>query len=438
MKRVLILLLLGGMFAGAWLLPAPEPEEVAVVSTTLPLDEPAIRAFALCPWASSEGSLNGLLSMVAPGDTTATVTFPSAGEIRDTRQLALEGLSGVALDFSELAFEGQVPSVVEFTSAASAGVVSYDDTMLIGAGCAATIPKIWLLPGGSTRAGDTLDLQLFNPFPEDARVTVTMTNPTDFEPEPGLEGITVNALSWRTIDIAARLPLRESLSATIEVERGVVIPAFVQIGPSDRALWTGVDRSDTWEFPLVAVPGLSADLVLSNPNSLDVPFVIDRFGSTSSELQMLDGVVEAGKHTRISLDEVVTELSGLQVRAEGLLGAVIVGESEQARAVTAGASSLASSWLVPGLGSVAGAESQLWILNTSAAQVSVTYSTLNENGTDRSGKVAVTAGSMRRISLPAGESSGVFVQATAPISVGASMQRGDAVAYLAPVPLPDE
>ncbi len=438
MKRVLVLLTLGGMFVAAWLLPRPEVEEAPIVTTTLPSDEPAIRAFALCPWASSEGSLDGLLAMVAPGDATATVTFPSAGEIRDTRQTALEGLSGVALGFNELAFEGQVPSVVEFTSNASAGVLSYSDSVLVGAGCAATIPKIWLLPGGSTRAGDTLDLQLFNPFPEDARVTVTMTNPTDFEPEPSLEGITVNALSWRTIDIAAKLPLRESLSATVEVEKGVVIPAFIQNGPSDRALWTGVDRADTWEFPLVSVPGLSADLVLSNPNSLDVPFVVDRFGTSTSEMEVLSGVVEAGKHTRIPLDEIVTEMSGLQVRSEGLLGAVVVGQSEQARAVTAGASSLAASWLVPGLGAITDAASQLWILNTSAAQVTVTYSTLNENGTDFSGKVAVTAGSMRRITLPEGQSSGVFVQATAPISVGASMRRGHAVAYLAPVPLPDQ
>ncbi|MDH5371842.1 MAG: hypothetical protein OEX97_02745, partial [Acidimicrobiia bacterium] len=83
------------------------------------------------------------------------------------------------------------------------------------------------------------------------------------------------------------------------------------------------------------------------------------------------------------------------------------------------------------------AENELWILNTSAEQVTVTYATLNENGTDRTGKVAVGAGSTRRVAIRTGPVSGVFVQATAPISVGASMSRGGAVAYLSPVPLPE-
>ncbi|MDH5374132.1 MAG: DUF5719 family protein, partial [Acidimicrobiia bacterium] len=267
MKRSIVILLVGGLLTAAFLMPKPEEIELTVVTTTVPVIQPSVQAFALCPWASTEGSLEGLLAILAQGDAAATLTFPSAGETRDTRDLSLEGLSGVTFDLGEMPFEGQMPSVVEFTADASVGVLAYDDLLLVGAGCASSVPKIWLLPGGSTRPGDTLMLQLFNPFPEDARVTVVMTNENDFEPEPSLEAITVNARSWRQIDIAALLPLRESLSATIEVEKGVVIPAFLQIGPEDQALWTGVDRADRWEFPLVSAAGLAADLVLSNPNS---------------------------------------------------------------------------------------------------------------------------------------------------------------------------
>jgi hypothetical protein len=437
-KRIIVLVLIGSLATAAFLLPEPDVELAPVVTTSVPDSEPAIQAFALCPWATTEGSLEALMAVLATGDASGTITFPSAGEVRETRQVTLEGLSGVTFDLGAMPFEGQMPSVVEVTTDASVGVLVHDELMLAGAGCASSVPKIWLLPGGSTRPGDTLQLQLFNPFPEDARVTVVMTNESDFEPEPSLEAITVNARSWRTIDIATLLPLRESLSATIEVEKGVVIPAFLQVGPDDQALWTGVERADRWEFPLVAANGLEAALVLSNPTSLEVSYAVDRFGIRTSESSMVEGTIEPGKHVRIRLSELFDEPSGLQVRAEGLLGAVIVGESEHARAATSGAHTLASSWLVPGLGSVRGADSDLWILNTSAQQVTVTWATLDPSGRDRSGKVAVEAGTMRRVNLPVAEASGVFVQATAPITVGASMAVGDAVAYLSPVPLPEE
>lgn len=437
MKRLLMLLLAGGLFTVVFFMPKPVVDETPTVATTIPDVEPSIQAFALCPWASTEGALEGQLGIMAPDDAAATLTFPSSGEVRDTRRLDLEGLAGVTFDLGSMPFEGQMPLIVEFTADASVGVLAYDDVSLLGAGCPSSVPKIWLLPGGSTRPGEILELQLFNPFPEDARVTVVMTNENDFEPEPSLEAVTVNALSWRTIDISALLPLRESLSATVEVEKGVVIPAFLQTGPEDSALWAGVERSEGWEFPLVTTGGLDATLVLSNPNSLDVGFAVDRFGTRSSETDLIEGVIEAGKHVRIRLSELLTEPSGLQVRAEGLIGAVMVGESEQARAVTAGAPTLSASWLIPGLGALADAEHELWILNTSAEQVTVTYAALNPNGTDRSGKVAVAAGSVRRVNLGITDVAGIFVQATDPISVGASMRRGNAVAYLSPVPLPE-
>ena len=273
MKRLLLLLIVGGLMVAAFLM--PEPDSLEPVATTTPdtIVAPSIQAFAFCPWASTEGSLDAHLAVLAADSTAAILTFPSAGEIRDTRQLSLEGLAGVTFGLGSMPFEGQMPSVVEFTSDASVGVVAFGETMLVGSGCAASIPKIWVLPGGSTQAGDLLELQLFNPFPEDARVNVVMTSEGGFEPEESLDALSVNARSWRTIDMSSLLPLRGSLAATIEVEKGVVIPAFLQIGTEDQALWTGVERADRWEFPLVSAGGLEPFLVLSNPTALDVGYV---------------------------------------------------------------------------------------------------------------------------------------------------------------------
>ena len=437
MKRVLLLLIVGGLMVAAFFMPEPDSPEPVATTTPDTIVAPSIQAFAFCPWASTEGLLDAHLAVLAADSTVAKLTFPSAGEIRDTRQLSLEGLAGVTFGLGSMPFEGQMPSVVEFTSDASVGVVAFGETMLVGSGCAASIPKIWVLPGGSTQAGDLLELQLFNPFPEDARVNVVMTSEGGFEPEESLDALSVNARSWRTIDISSLLPLRGSLAATIEVEKGVVIPAFLQIGTEDQALWTGVERADRWEFPLVTAGGLEPFLVLSNPTALEVGYAIDRYGVRTSEVDVASGVLEPGRHARIPLGDLFDEPSGFEVRADGLVGAVIVGESEVGRAATGGAYTLASTWLVPGLGSVPEARNELWILNTSASQVTVTWAALNENGTDRSEKVAVAAGSSRSIRLPAVDASGFFIQATAPITIGASMIRDSAVAYLAPVPLPE-
>lgn len=437
MKRLLLLLMVGGLLVAASFLPEPDRPEPSTTTTLDSAVEPSIEAFAFCPWASTEGSIDGHLAVLAADSTAATITFPSAGEIRDTRQLSLEGLAGVSFDLGSMPFEGQMPSVVEFTAEASVGVVALDEAMLVGSGCAASVPKIWVLPGGSTKAGDFLELQLFNPFPEDARVNVVMTSEGGFEPEESLDAVTVNARSWRTIDISSLLPLRSSLAATVEVEKGVVIPALLQIGPEDQALWTGVGRADRWEFPLISTGGLEPFLVLSNPTALEVGYTLDRYGVRTSEADVAGGVLEPGRHARIPLGDLFDEPSAFEVRADGLVGAVIVGEGEVGRAATGGAHTLASTWLVPGLGSVPEARNELWILNTSASQVTVTWVALNDTGTDRSGKVAVAAGSSRSLRLPAVDASGVFIQATAPITIGASIIRDSAVAYLAPVPLPE-
>ena len=436
MKRLLLMLMIGGLLVAAFFMPEPDPPESVATTTPDSVVAPSIQAFSFCPWASTEGLIDGHLAVLAADSTAATLTFPSAGEIRASRELGLEGLAGVSFDLGSMPFEGQMPLVVEFTSDASVGVVASDETMLVGSGCAASIPKIWVLPGGTTQAGDFLELQLFNPFPEDARVNVVMTSEGGFEPEESLDAVSVNARSWRTIDISSLLPLRGSLAATIEVEKGVVIPAFLQIGPEDQALWTGVERADRWEFPLVAAGGLEPFLVLSNPTALDIAYALDRYGVRTAEADVAEGVLEPGRHVRIALGDLFDEPSGFEVRADGLLGAVIVGEGDGGRAATGGAHTLASTWLVPGLGSVPDARNELWILNTSASQVTVTWAALNENGADRSGKVAVAAGSARNLRLPEIDASGVFIQATAPITIGASMIRDSAVAYLAPVPLP--
>jgi hypothetical protein len=435
MKRLIGLVLAGGLAAVAWSLPAPGEPEVAATTTTV-APQPETQAFGLCPWAIVSEDLESTLTLISPVEVDATVTFPAPGEERSVEPFTLEPLVGVDFALTGLPFGGDAPAVVEFTGRpAVAGVVVQGEERIAGTTCVASVSQAWILPGGSTKAGDALELWLFNPFAEDARLTVSMTNETDYEPAPDLEALTVPAGGWRKIAIEPILPLRDSLAATIEVESGLVIPAFAQIGEQDVGVWTGVGRADVWEFPLSRVGEMEAYLVLSNPGALDVGYQVDRFGLNGSELEVASGVIAAGKHVRLPVSTISEELSGFQVRAEGRIGAVVVGHGEVARAGMPGATAVSSSWLVPGLGTAHDGRHTLWILNSSGEQVSAAYSVIDRDGQSRSGKVAVPAGQIRRVVLPVSGAAGVFVEATAPVSVAGSSEVGGAVAFLSGVPL---
>lgn len=308
--------------------------------------------------------------------------------------------------------------------------------LLAGDLCPSSASKVWVLPGGTTVQDRPLDLQLFNPFPEDALVTVEAISEEGFEPSPDLERISVPGRSWRTLALGALLPFRQRLSVTVQTEQGRIIPAMVQTNGTDQATWADVGRSEVWEFPLVTVGELQPFLAIANDGPLEVTYSLDVFTAEGPVEGVAEGLVQSGGQERVSVAGLVEGTYGIRLRADGPVSAVVIGESEGQVAATSGAPLTASRWMLPGAGAISAARTTLWFLNSGAEPITVTYQLLDAGGTvEIPGKVTLPAGTVRSVVLDQVGISGVIAESTGKFSAAWSVETDLATAYSSGVPV---
>ena len=437
MRRALAALLIGALAAAAWFAPAPEPLVVDFPVTTVTAGPVVAGNLATCPWAIADDTRETLISMVTLSDVDVQLTFPVGGEIRETYPESLPGPGAGAVPLSAILSLGVAPALVEFTGTpAAAGVVVTGEGLLAGDLCPSSASKIWVLPGGTTLQDRPLDLQLFNPFPEDALVTVEAISEEGFEPSPDLERISVPGRSWRTLALGALLPFRQRLSVTVQTEQGRIIPAMVQTNGTDQATWADVGRSEVWEFPLVAVGDLQPFLAIANDGPLEVTYSLDVFTAEGPVEGVAEGLVQSGGQERVSVAGLVEGTYGVRLRADGPVSAVVIGESEGQVAATSGAPLTASRWMLPGAGAISAARTSLWFLNSGAEPITVTYQLLDAGGTvEIPGKVTLPAGTVRSVVLDQVGVSGVIAESTGKFSAAWSAETDLATAYSSGVPV---
>lgn len=437
MRRVLVALLIGALAVAAWFAPEPEPSVVDIPVTTVTAGPVFATNLATCPWALADDTRETLISIVTLRDVDVQLTFPVAGEIRETYPESLPGPGAGAVPLSAVLSLGVSPVLVEFTDApAAAGVVVAGEGMLAGDLCPSSASKVWVLPGGSTLQDSPLDLQLFNPFPEDALVTVEAISEEGFEPSPDLERISVPGRSWRTLALGELLPFRQRLSVTVQTEQGRIIPAMVQTNGVDQAIWTDVGRSEVWEFPLVSVGELLPSVAIANDGPLEVTYSLDVFTAEGPVEGVAEGLIPAGGQDRVSVSGLAEGAYGVRVRADGPVSAVVIGEAEGRVAATSGAPLTAARWMLPGAGATSAARTSLWFLNTGAEPITVTYQLLDAGGTvEIPGKITLPAGTVRSVVLDQVGISGVIAESTGSFSAAWSAETDVATVYSSGVPV---
>src|SRR3990172_2672246 len=437
MRRVLVLVLIGLLAVAALLAPAPEPAPVDLPVTTTTAGPAVASNFSNCAWAIADDTRQTLISIITLSDVDVQLTFPVAGEIRDTYPESLPGPGAGAIPLSTILSLGVSPAVVEFTDApAAAGVVAVGEGLLAGDLCPSSASKVWVLPGGTTVQDRPLDLQLFNPFPEDALVTVEAISEEGFEPAPELERVSVPGRAWRTLAVGDVLPFRQRLSVTIQTEQGRIIPAMVQTSGTDQAVWSDVGRSEVWEFPLVAVGQLEPFLAIANDGPLEVTYTLDVFTADGPLEGAVEGLVPAEGSDRFSVAGLAEGAYAVRLRADGPVSAVVVGEADGQVAATSGAPLAARQWMLPGAGATSAARTSLWFLNTGGDSITVTFQLLDADGTvEDPGKITIPAGTVRRVELDQVGVSGVIAESTAPFSAAWSAEAEGATAHSSGVPI---
>lgn len=441
-RRLLVVMVVGGLAAAAWFVPRPEPppEPLAGLVIDRPgLESPADAAIWYCPWAQSNATRDSVLSIASLEPASAHFTFPVAipGEEADTARLETVGPGGADLQLSDVAQRGDSPFFIEFTNGPAAAAVVVGGEMLAADSCVAAGPDVWYFAGGSTMPGEELTLRVFNPFPETAKVTVAGVSEIGVEALGDFRSWSVNARSWRDIDLAQELNSRENLVISVRVDEGLVVPAMALRTEEGEDWWPGTGLSESWDFPIAGVPGLAGALVISNPGPSAVTVTVDVFTPEGVVRNAATEQVEPDTPLRIDLAGFAGPTYGARVSATGPVAAAVVASGEGGLAVMPGVPTPARTWLLPGLQSAGLQEGTLWLVNTGEDSVTATVSILTGGGLVGE-TVTVDAGSVREFGPVPEGGLGYLVEAPFPISAAWSITGPGGTAFASGVPVADE
>jgi len=411
-----------------------------------------------CPWVAAGALRDSAFNLASVVDVGAAITLPSPNptEDPDGREIQLRGPGARSMDAGAIVRRGASPGVVEFDDGpAVATSAMWSEELLTGDRCVVSVPKVWHLVGGITAEGFKLELQLFNPFAESAKVRVEAITEFGSSPLAGFENIDIPGRSWVTEDLSRVIPFLDNASFTVTSESGIVIPSLVLSNGTDEASWPGTGQSTTWDFPVTSVRGLVPTLVLSKTGSTGATVAIDLFTPDGPILDADGRLVSPLEPVRINLADLAEPPFAVRIRSNVPVSAVIqagpagtfpstdvvlpedddgaatdeeapsedpageesttettvaedgTSESEEGEgegeeleepvsyeglAAMPGNAETLERWLVPGLGIVPGADTSVWILNPTGEEATVTMSPLGVSS-DGPEKVLIPPGS---------------------------------------------
>jgi len=441
-------------------LPRPTPEAGPQFEEDFepPGEATAQESLWYCGWVNSGATRESRIAVASLFDADVKFTHPDPrlGEPEDVGQLSIDGPGAVVQDVAEVANRGDAPGFVEFSNGpATASAIVTGETALSGDRCVGSAPKLWHIPGLTTREGYELTLRLFNPFPDNAKVEVRASSELGTEALPDLQNIDVVGKTWVDVDLKELIPFLDNLVITVSSDEGTVIPTIIQQRPRDEASWSGTGLSTVWTFATATLGGLTPRLAVWNPNEGPVDIEIDLYTRSSVVTAAFAATIEAGRPANFDLSDQSNGAVGVRVRSlsnDAVAAAVVAedvivenpgGDDEPADeeeprsriAGTVGAPQQSASWLLPGAGGLVGGETSAWILNTTAEQITVTLQPLGRSSL-AADKVSVAPNSFRRVRLPTSSSVGGYrIDAAVPITASWSLQTADAAALFAGIPI---
>ena len=435
MKRLLTLVLvlvLGGL---AWALPAPRVETTSSTTSTTTAVA-STPSHSTCPWVYSDSVVDTYIVAQSGDPADVRFTFPVNGETGETREETQGASAATALSLASVLNQGLDPAVVEFSSSPSAaGIVETGEGVLAIDTCPSSSSKIWHLPGGSTLDGQSLRLVLFNPFSEDARASISAKSEVGQEPLTDLEAVTVTGRSWKVIDLAALLPLRESLSVAVDMKQGALTPVMVFGEGTDVGVWTNEGQAEQWDFPIVNLGGMSATLFVSNDTAVAVDYQVDIYTSTGVQSAAVTGTLDGSTPLALQVGDLAEAPFGIRLTTSGPVAATVISEDGTRVAATAGVAEPRTHWMLPGFGIIG--TRRLWIMNSGTDTATVTYRLVDASGASGDvDKVAVPPATVLAVAGLPVTATGLEVESNVPVSIMWSSEVGTAVGFAPGVPIP--
>lgn len=448
--------------------PDPAAPDFGTVDVVDPDGATASPSAWYCPWVTAGDVQDTDIMVATQPDVTidATLLHPIANEEPGTGSFEVIGPGATVISTGSILRLGESPAVVEISNGpAAAAAIQYSDAFITGDRCVVSVPKVWYLTGGSTREGTITELFLFNPFADNATVTVTAYSEFDLDLIQELQNYDVAGRSWASIDLSPFVDFRDNLVMTVESLSGLVIPSLTRIDDRGEAAWPGTAPSETWDFPIVTAGELEPFISVMSAGDDEIIVDVDIITPSGSVRNARQVTVDASIPELIPLSDLAAPPYGVRLRATAPIAASVIaiapeedptgGEGSlettttteagtdpgnngviiKGLAGTVGTSSASSQWIVP-VATLLGAETSLFIMNTGTETAVVEWEALGESEYVAGGTVEVAADTVAEVPVEVGVGVyGVSVESDRPISVGWSISGEEGVALVAGIAL---
>jgi hypothetical protein len=283
------------------------------------------------------------------------------------------------------------------------------------AACSQLASSEWYFPEGSTVLGADERLLVYNPFPDEAVVRVTLFTPAGRQDKANLADVAVP--SGESVELALNdfIRIEPIVSASVVANRGRVV-AWRQSsvkrknGPSGVHMTLGAPAlAETWYFPEGGVgAGFDEEFAVLNPSEEEAQVTISL--ATSDKVLQPPKLVEVAipplTAKSFSLDEslrapdqpravsaLVSSTNGVDVAAERSV--TYTSEGEVGIASEVGARATASRWLLGPATSTPGSD-YVSIMNPSSKDVITSITLVRSDGS------VLRPRQLRRVKVPAG------------------------------------
>ncbi|MCL1598961.1 MAG: DUF5719 family protein [Actinomycetia bacterium] len=424
---------------------ATPPPEFNVGAGDHPDGAAAVPSAWYCPWVEAGDVIDSAISVASELDTTVDVTLldPLTNTEPTTFSFEMVGPGATGIETGNLVRRGESPGIVEFSDGPAAGIsMRWADGQIAADRCVVSVPNQWYLTGGATKTGTFTQLRLFNPFADNAEVTITAYSEFSLDLIPDLDTIDVGGRSWTTIDFEPYLPFRDELALRVTTTSGFVIPVLVRTDEHGEAVWNGTALSENWEFPVAAAGGLEPSIAVMSGGKNDIIVSVDIVTVDGTILDARTITLDSSVPATIPLGDLAAPPFGVRVRSMAPISATVVAvvpefvpgpeeeiggeggvpettttvpegsegsdttvpvEEDFARGLagTTGSATADTSWIIP-LDTLPGSETTLWLMNTGDTAASVEILPLGESEFLTEETVDVPPGSVLGIPVDVG------------------------------------
>ena len=154
---------------------------------------------------------------------------------------------------------------------------------MIKPACASDASTNWVVTSGSTIPGSSLQLVVFNPFPDFATVDIDFVSEVGTRTPEDLIGLTIPSRASRVVDVGEVVAASENISSFVRVRSGRVVVEGIQLfdgtgAPQGLSVISGAPTpANEWTFAGVTPAAGPAGLAVVNPNDTEVQVDIEVF-----------------------------------------------------------------------------------------------------------------------------------------------------------------